>query len=858
MENISGANPKRGQKSKLSGRYRAIIVFITVFVLLIVGLLTLNFYISAQFEADSFEINMAGRQRMLSQRTAKALKDVILTQQKGGDVSIPYNELQTAFTLFDTTLDGFDVGGAVTDPRGQPATLDAVSVPAGRQAVDSAKTLWQEYRTSVQEVLNSEPADLQILSDSIKQLNDVNEPLLASMNNLTRSLEQAGQDGVLINIAGRQRMLSQKMTKHLQEIVAAQSGLTGLEAPFNGLSSTIDLFNSTLIAFNEGGETINTDGNPIQIPALQDADLRFIVEDADQLWSGVYGNLQQFIQSGAQTGQTLKRANALAEENNRQILRLMNDLTVALEQDSADRSALLRIIQLIGITFALVMFGIIVFYFIRQLSSAETQLIAAKGETDRILETVRDGLFLMNPDHTIGNQYSDSLTDIINVKEPAGKSFINILKKIVPEKTLQTAEDYLGLLLGDRVNEELVKDLNPLDQVEVYFGGEGVDKSVGHLGFSFNRVVANDKISHLLVQVNDITEKVILERELQESQEKAQAQFDLMLQVLHVDPDQLTQYLASTENSLKDINEILQERTPGEAGNREKLDSIFRLMHRIKGDAAALSLEAFEQKAHDFENIMENMRENKQLSGKDFLPLAISLDDFLSQIESLRSLILKLGELQYSVKNSDTQALEQLDSTPIDPPKTSMLFDKLNTLSQKVARDENKEVQLIVQGEHNIPENYSKEVSDILTQLVRNSVVHGIEPANQREVQKKPLEGLIKIDISKNVGNDIIIQFQDDGQGLSKEKIKQAAVAKGLINTTQAEQLTNKQIVGLIFKSGFSTSSEVDKNSGRGVGMDVVAAQIRELHGQLNVKTSDGEFCKFIITLPEVKAYEHV
>ncbi|WP_395376977.1 type IV pili methyl-accepting chemotaxis transducer N-terminal domain-containing protein [Marinicella sp. W31] len=857
METTQNNRSDRGGSNKLSGRYRSIIIFITVFVLLIVGLLSLNFYISVQFEEDSYQINMAGRQRMLSQRTAKTLKDVILTQQKGGDVSLPYNELQTTFDLFDTTLNGFDVGGPVTDTQLQANTMNPVSIAPAREAVNNAKALWQEYRTSVVQVLQSDVASLQILSDSIKQLNEVNEPLLNTMNDLTQALERNAQDATLVNIAGRQRMLSQKMTKHLQEIVAAQSGLSSLETPFNNLVSTITVFNDTLNAFDQGGTVLNTDGTTIQVDALQDPELRLIIEEANDLWSGTYTNLQMFVDGGDTPSQKLKQANALAETNNLQLLKLMNDLTLALEQDSSSRSDLLRMIQLIGIIFALVMFGVIVFYFIRQLSTAESQLITAKGETDRILETVRDGLFLMNPDHTIGNQYSDSLTDIINVKQPAGKNFLSILRKIVPEKTLKTAEDYLGLLLGDRVNEELVKDLNPLDQVEVYFGGEGIDKSVGHLGFSFNRVVANEKISHLLVQVNDITEKVILERELQESQEKAQAQFDLMLQVLHVEPDQLTQYLAGTEKSLREINDILQERSPGEAGNREKLDNIFRLMHRIKGDAAALSLEAFEQKAHDFETIMDTMREKNQLSGKDFLPLAISLDDFLSQIESLRTLILKLGELQHSVKYSDIQAPEKLESTLEDPP-TSMLYSKLNDLSQKVAQDENKEVQLIIQGEENIPEGYQQEVSDILTQLIRNSIVHGIESENERQIRKKPEEGLIRINITKNVGNEIVIQFQDDGRGLSKEKIVHAAVNKGLINTEQAAKLTNKHIIGLIFKSGFSTSSEVDKNSGRGVGMDVVASQIRELHGNLNVKTSDGEFCQFIITLPEIKAYEHV
>lgn len=851
---------------KGGSRYRALIIFITVFVLSIISVLGLNFYISAQFEADALAINLAGRQRMLSQRTMKSLLNIAKAQQNGSDVSPALAELGNTFRLFDTTLTAFDQGGWTTGAGGNEVELAAVAINDGREAVNSALAIWTDYRATVAALLDSDPEILQAMADATRFALQNNLPLLESMNELTSYLEDRRASGVEINLAGRQRMLSQRITKALFEVQLAQLNNTDVSLPLAELERARELFNRTLNAFDEGGTTINTDSLPVTLSALSEPSARQIIDQAKDLWQPLDSRLRTLIQGDQTPLQQLTAAIAIATDNNLNLLTLMNDLTVALERDSSQRSSLLRLIQIIGISLALFMFAIILFYFLRQLRNSDRELTAAKAETDRILETVKDGLFLMDKDYSIGSQHSHSLRTILDQQKLAGESFLSILRKIVPEKTLKTAEDYLDLLFGDRVNEELVTDLNPLDEVEVYFDSGSGEHQVKHLEFSFKRAKVGDQISHLLVQVDDISQRVKLERELKESQEKAQQQFDLMLNVLHVEPGMLGEFLNQTEESLDQINAILRERSMGPQQNRVKLDRIFRMMHSIKGDAAALDLGAFEDKAHDFENTLQSMRDKKDLQGSDFLPLAIKLDDFMNQIDSLRSLIQRLSDLQAAVRQepvptaeptmanmaSDESTAETMDDKP---PTTAGpgLGQRLTQLSQRLAQESDKQIRFELSGEEYLPETYQRSISEVLTQLLRNSIVHGIETPATRQAHDKPEQGLIQVSIKPSESGGLEVIFHDDGQGLSTEKIKQTAIDKGIISAEKAASIDRRKIIGLIFQPGFSTADKVDKHAGRGVGMDVVASTIRELGGSLKIRSVDHQFCEFRLTLPQTQ-----
>ena len=833
-------------------RYQSLIIFITIFVIIIVGVLSINFYFSAQFSDDAKEINLAGRQRMLSQKMAKSLHKLIQAQSANSDIDEAFNELKLTFILFDKTLTAFTKGGSVIGADGQPLLLEQVDIELAKKAIIESNKVWPQYRSAVLKLIESDISPLKALAYSIEYAKEKNENILLIMDELTLSLQNNKYKNIYVNLSGRQRMLSERIIKTLFEIVNAQSANTDTNHLLLQIDNDIQAFDLTLNIFLNGGDIAVDKTKATYLEKVSDDGSINLINQILTIWQPLSISISSILNSNNGIYTTVAVANNFANIENLNLLKLMNNLTIALDQDSSHRSDSLRYIQIFGIVLALIMFAFIVLFFLKHLRKMDVELGQAKQEMDRILETVNDGLFLVDRNHIIGAQHSDSLPRVINVEQPAGMNFLNILRKIVPDKTLQTAKDYLELLYGDRVNAELVKDLNPLDEVEVYFDEEGINKSVGHLGFEFTRVIKNDAISHLLVQVEDVTEKVKLEKELAESKDIAQSQFDLMLQVLHVQPEVLEQFLTETENALSDINKVLQERTNRKNTYQNKLNNISRHMHRIKGDASSLELKGFEQKAHDFENLFEQMRQLSDLSGKEFLPVVIKLDEFMSQIESLRILITKLSELQGSIKKDYTNHSEKSQIFENDSFNNKRISKKLYSLSRSLAAKQNKKIILNIFNERLLPDDYVKPVHDILTQLIRNSIVHGIEKPLRRNSLNKTDEGLIKIRFTHDKSENLIIEYLDDGKGLIEQEILDVAIKKGLILKDKTTLWDKNKIIPLIFKPGFSTKEKVDTDAGRGMGMDVIADQIKILKGKIGLKSIDNKFVKFVIKLPKI------
>ena len=137
------------------------------------------------------------------------------------------------------------------------------------------------------------------------------------------------------------------------------------------------------------------------------------------------------------------------------------------------------------------------------------------------------------------------------------------------------------------------------------------------LQFEFHRVRVDGRITHMLVSVSDVSSRVELARELQNSQSQAQAQVDTLLGILHIDPVQLASFLNDSNAAMKMINAVLREPAREEGAFRKKLDTLFRQAHSVKGEAAALGLSSIESRAHSFEDDLKLLRERAGLSGND-------------------------------------------------------------------------------------------------------------------------------------------------------------------------------------------------------------------------------------------------
>ncbi|HEX5208616.1 MAG TPA: chemotaxis protein CheA [Steroidobacteraceae bacterium] len=178
----------------------------------------------------------------------------------------------------------------------------------------------------------------------------------------------------------------------------------------------------------------------------------------------------------------------------------------------------------------------------------------------------------------------------------------------------------------------------------------------------------------------------------------------------------------------------------------------------------------------------------------------------------------------------------------------SFVFSRFPRMVRDLAQRLGKQIELKLTGEQTeLDKTVLEKIGDPLVHLVRNCLDHGIESPEVRTAAGKPAEGTVHLDASHRGGN-IAVEVSDDGGGLDRARILAKARARGLVGPN--DSLTDAEICELIFVPGFSTAEKTTDLSGRGVGMDVVRRNVKELNGKIEVKSEPGRGSRFVITLP--------
>ncbi|OGC01359.1 hypothetical protein A2V82_01260, partial [candidate division KSB1 bacterium RBG_16_48_16] len=175
-------------------------------------------------------------------------------------------------------------------------------------------------------------------------------------------------------------------------------------------------------------------------------------------------------------------------------------------------------------------------------------------------------------------------------------------------------------------------------------------------------------------------------------------------------------------------------------------------------------------------------------------------------------------------------------------------FQTMARLARDLAHKKNKLVEFVSEGEDTeIDRNMVELIKDPLVHMIRNALDHGIETPEKRRQAGKAEKGTLTLKAYHSGGN-VLIEIIDDGQGLDKDKLLEKAVAKGIIE--QGNNLSEPEILNLIFAPGFSTADQVSDISGRGVGLDVVRRNIESLNGHIDIISEKGVGCTFSIRIP--------
>ena len=214
---------------------------------------------------------------------------------------------------------------------------------------------------------------------------------------------------------------------------------------------------------------------------------------------------------------------------------------------------------------------------------------------------------------------------------------------------------------------------------------------------------------------------------------------------------------------------------------------------------------------------------------------SMDMRDLPLLFESLSQLERNTRELQESVM--------RIRMLPV-----SFAFNRLPRAVRDLGQQLGKEVELRIIGEHTeLDKTVIERISDPLMHLVRNSVDHGIEMPAERKRAGKPEAAVVRVEAYQKGGN-VVIEIEDDGNGINRERVVKKAVERGLMEPDA--ELSADEIDELIFLPGFSTAEKVTGVSGRGVGMDVVRSNIRALGGSVELKSTPGEGTLFTMRLP--------
>jgi signal transduction histidine kinase len=566
----------------------------------------------------------------------------------------------------------------------------------------------------------------------------------------------------------------------------------------------------------------------------------------------------------------LRAAVTAARAANLPLLDLMNQLTNELETLARGRTDRLRTVQTAGIVLALLNFCFILFKFLTRLSSSDAAAETARRETAQILGSVREGLFLIDQERRIGTQASACLPAILGRPAPAGAPFAELLASLAEPAVCAAAADFIDLLFDGRIKPALMAELNPLAQMRIPGSPER------YLNFRFNvaggapdgmapgKPAAGAPVSHLLVTVADITGEVLMQRDLVSARHKAKGEIEMLLGVLGSSPGALVAFAADAEAALRRANRLL--RHPGEeaAELRQTVDTVFRLMHAIKGDAAAMGLALFETQAHEFEAQLAVLRGHPALRAEDLLGLPLKLEEFYERLSLVRAFADQIARAAARVGNLDSGNLDggsadgsnaaQAIDNSISLQMSEQLDVSLTQLAQRIAEDQHKEVHVetSLDAMAGLAPATAKHVKDIALQLARNAVAHGIEEPAERLRAAKPEAGRLQVRLARvedgdEDGDEYELVLRDDGRGLNPEAIRAELSASGRYSPAQLEDLDDRQILMKIFEPGFSTARPDGRDAGRGVGLDLVQDKIRRLGGRLRLASQPGSYTEFAV-----------
>ncbi|MDR0720893.1 MAG: hypothetical protein LBF78_14755, partial [Treponema sp.] len=398
---------------------------------------------------------------------------------------------------------------------------------------------------------------------------------------------------------------------------------------------------------------------------------------------------------------------------------------------------------------------------------------AQRDEIAAMRDNLKEGLFLMNRDFRIEPSYSKALENVLSGTGFQGRSFLDLLSRSFSSKDLETVKDYFDMIFDRSVEPDMLEEINPLQEF-TYTSVETGD--VKNLRGLFATVDRGNGELFILGTLQDITAEVLLKKQLAEEESKRQEEVRGLFELLQVEQKMFNEFIEDTEYEFDRVNEKLKDK---KLPPQDLLVEIYQSVHAIKSNSLIVGLSSFGEKLHALETEIKELRQKDQISFKDMLHITVELENRMRDKDKILEMVNRLQ----SFHSGSGETLKR---------DNDVFMEALIKACDNAAADLRKKTRFTVEtfDADALIHGQRRVMKEILTQLVRNAVYHGIEAPEERNRLGKDETGRLSLSVTVE-GDAIRMTLKDDGRGLDFDKIAARAEALGLIKNE--EDKTNKQ-----------------------------------------------------------------
>lgn len=455
-------------------------------------------------------------------------------------------------------------------------------------------------------------------------------------------------------------------------------------------------------------------------------------------------------------------------------------------------------------------------------------------ENRKYLDTIQEGLILLDRRFAISDQYSLFLEKLFSTRDIAGKSFVDF---VYPDASRSGAErkeleNFLEILFTRTTSDmEMINELNPLREVTLATGAEGRQREIV-VDTIFHRILEDGRVVNVMVIFEDRTELVRAQRELAREKERGEAELSHIAAILRAGPQAFQEFADQAEETVHTLEKNVETLRPGPG-----LDALFRATHSMKGAARYLEFRAIERSANEAEQSLAGIRDGSTGAREAAAGIRGAAQAIREEVAAVRGLIERFRQLSVTAAPSG--------AAPGHAPVRN-LVESLRSMAADIARELGKEV--VFESEGTLAdERLVGKLRDSLIHLVRNAMDHGIEDPLERIAAGKARNGAVRLTFDQREGRTTV-RVSDDGRGIDFDAVRARAVELGLIAAGAAA--TREELTKLLFSPRFSSKGDPSAISGRGVGLDIVREAMRILGGRIAVATRKGEGTSFTLSVP--------